>query len=446
MQNITVTHEGVTQTERRHRELVRDPDHGVLSEPGLAAVEEGLHTNPNRHLRGRRGSALVGVQSARGDSVEGRFGGEARQESRWRRSSRMSTPPFCGTHRRPRRSAAWVGARDGAERMIYAVVVGELEEVLDLRDDLVFAVARIGDLGRPVRGALVVEAVDRRPERGGSLHMALSETAGVGAVALLEPRRGDPGQSCKVGNSVHAVEVELAGVDAQRRGRCCGVCNRLLQLIRRDAGRREFSPDLGISLDAPVQLVECRQRGLGARHVMVDELAEKGVAGRLLRGVRTLVVVDKRARTGSELRTDHGAQVRVELYGAAHLHRRGCLARRRHPAAADRALGCACLVAEPVDRGVVAGRSSALRTLNQRRAAAVAGAHRRDNSQHLLELRLRGGCIARRAVRWRAEGTDKEIETSLRCGGGRLTESFRSGQHGREQKQADQKFSSELPR
>jgi hypothetical protein len=40
--------------------------------------------------------------------------------------------------------------------MIHAVVMGQLEEVLDLRNELVFAVARVGNL----RGALVVEAVN----------------------------------------------------------------------------------------------------------------------------------------------------------------------------------------------------------------------------------------------------------------------------------------------
>ena len=71
-----------------------------------------------------------------------------------------------------------------------------------------------GNLRGPVWGALVVEAVDRRrPERGGSLYVALGETAGIGAVALLEPQRADPGQSCKVTDPVDAVEVELAGIE-----------------------------------------------------------------------------------------------------------------------------------------------------------------------------------------------------------------------------------------
>jgi len=224
--------------------------------------------------------------------------------------------------------------------------------------------------------------------------MALRETAGVGAIALLEPRRAGPAQSGKVGDAVHAVEVQLAGIHAQRRGRCCGVCDRLFQLIRGDASGGEFRPDVGISLSAPVQLVERRQRSLGARHVMVYKLAEKGVAGRLLSGVRGLVVIDKRACPGPELGADDGAKGRVELDRFAHLHRRVRLAGSRRPAAADSALGCARLVAEPIDRGILAGCSGALRTLNQGCAAAVAGAHRRDHSQHLLELRLRYGCAA----------------------------------------------------
>ncbi len=44
-------------------------DHRVLPEPGLAAVEERIDTIPVRQLRGRRGSALVGVQCAGGDAV-----------------------------------------------------------------------------------------------------------------------------------------------------------------------------------------------------------------------------------------------------------------------------------------------------------------------------------------------------------------------------------------
>ena len=119
---------------------------------------------------------------------------------------------------------------------------------------------------------------------------------------------------------------------------------------------------------------------------MIDKLAEKGVPGGLLREIRALVVVDKRARPGTEREADDRSQGRAEFDRFAHLHRRVDLARSRRPAAADSALGCARLVAESVDRGVLAGHSSALRTVDQRCAAAVAGAHRRQYPQYLLEL------------------------------------------------------------
>lgn len=119
---------------------------------------------------------------------------------------------------------------------------------------------------------------------------------------------------------------------------------------------------------------------------MVDELAEKGVAGGLLRRIRRLVVVDERARPAPQLGTDDGAQRCVELNRFAHLLRRVRLARSRRPAAADSALGLARLVAETVTRQVLAGRSSGRRVLAGRRAAAVLGADRRNAHQHLLEL------------------------------------------------------------
>src|SRR5580693_10579204 len=119
---------------------------------------------------------------------------------------------------------------------------------------------------------------------------------------------------------------------------------------------------------------------------MVDELAEKGVAGGLLRRIRDLVVVDERARPGPQLGTDDGTQRCIELDRFAHLRRRVCLARSRRPATADRALGLARLIAETIARQVLACRNSGRRILAERRAAAVLGADRHDAEQHLLEL------------------------------------------------------------
>src|SRR5690242_3459596 len=114
--------------------------------------------------------------------------------------------------------------------MVHAVVVGQLEKVLDLRDQLVFTVARVGNLGSAFRGSLVIEPVDRSADGGGRLDMTHSEPAGIRAVLLLEPRRADPGQSRKLRNPVDGVEVELRGVDAQRRFGYRGVRDRMPQL------------------------------------------------------------------------------------------------------------------------------------------------------------------------------------------------------------------------
>ena len=76
-----------------------------------------------------------------------------------------------------------LGRRLGvAQCVIHAVVVRELKQVLDLRQDLVLAVARVGNLRRPRSGALIVKTVDRSADGRGRQHVALCKTPGIGAV------------------------------------------------------------------------------------------------------------------------------------------------------------------------------------------------------------------------------------------------------------------------
>jgi len=69
--------------------------------------------------------------------------------------------------------------------MIHAVVMGQLEEVLDLRNELVFAVARVGNL----RGALVVEASMDQFRHGHSPGSCLP---------ILEPQAWDASEFLRV--------------------------------------------------------------------------------------------------------------------------------------------------------------------------------------------------------------------------------------------------------
>ena len=76
-----------------------------------------------------------------------------------------------------------LGRRLGvAQCAIHAVVMRELKQVLDLRQDLVLAVAWVGNLRCPVCGALIVETVDRRADGRGRQHVALRETPSIGAI------------------------------------------------------------------------------------------------------------------------------------------------------------------------------------------------------------------------------------------------------------------------
>src|ERR1700741_1593419 len=100
---------------------------------GVAAIEKGLDSIWVRQHRVWLGPALIGVQRAGGDTVEGRFGGEARQEIGG--DDRLVRPHDLLVARIEGRAdllLVWRGS--GAEHMIDAGVVAKLEEVLDLRD------------------------------------------------------------------------------------------------------------------------------------------------------------------------------------------------------------------------------------------------------------------------------------------------------------------------
>src|SRR5271155_3931773 len=108
------------------------------------------------------------------------------------------------------------------ERAIDAVVMGQLEQVLDLRQHLVLAIARVGDLGCPGRGANIVETVDQYRDAGRSrgLDLAHRKAAGVDAVLLLEPWRAERGQCSKVSDAIDAIDIKPGGVCAERRAWC----------------------------------------------------------------------------------------------------------------------------------------------------------------------------------------------------------------------------------
>ena len=131
VQHVAVAHEGMAETEGRHGELVRDMNVGVLPEPGLAAVERGFHPIRARESRSWRGSAQVSVQGTGSDPVEGRFGGETRQEIGG--DDRLVCPNHLLVARVECRADLLLGrGAHRTDRMIHAVVMGELEEVLDL--------------------------------------------------------------------------------------------------------------------------------------------------------------------------------------------------------------------------------------------------------------------------------------------------------------------------
>ena len=166
---------------------------------------------------------------------------------------------------------------------------------------------------------------------------------------------------------------------------------------------------------------------------MIDELAEKGVAGGL-RAVGAGVVVDERAHPGAELRTNDRVQGWVVLDRRAKLLGRIGRARRRLAAAANGALGPAGLIAEAVDRRILDHGRRARRIRGERRAAAMADADRRKDPQHLLERRLRD---RRRRTIAGSAGTrphhaQKEIEMRVTGGLRRLPAIRRGGQRHRE--------------
>ena len=245
------------------------------------------------------------------------------------------------------------GCGRAGERAIHAVVVREFEQVLQLGEHLVFAVTRVGDL-RCSRGtAFEIETVDDRRRTAGARRRDLAhrEAPGVGAVLLLEPWRADPGQCREIGDAIDAVEVELAGVGAERRAGHRGIGNRLTQQVGGDAGGGKRRPHRGVALRRLIERAERRQRGRRPGHVVVDELAQKGVAGGL-RAIGTLVVVDKRAGAGAERRPDDRPQGRGILDRVAQMVGRMGFAGRRFAAAGHGAIGPAALIAEAVDRRV----------------------------------------------------------------------------------------------